>query len=196
MISVAEALSRLFALVQPLAAETVPLAECGDRVLAETVYAQRTQPPFAASAMDGYAVSGDVSSGDVLTVIGEAAAGHGFDGIVERGQAVRIFTGAPVPHGATRVVIQEDVERSGETITLKDNLDSGSHIRPAGGDFSAGDPLTAPCASQPCPCGVGGGDEHPCPTRAAAPCCGDHGHGRRAVYAGRTPHRRPDHSLE
>lgn len=144
MISVTEALERLFALVQPLAAETVPLAECGGRVLAETVYAQRTQPPFAASAMDGYAVAGDVASGDVLTVIGEAAAGHAFDGVVGRGQAVRIFTGAPIPSGATRVVIQEDVERSGDTITLQDNLDSGGHIRPAGGDFSAGDPLDAP----------------------------------------------------
>ena len=144
MISVTEALERLFALVQPLAAETVPLAECGGRVLAETVYAQRTQPPFAASAMDGYAVAGDVASGDVLTVIGEAAAGHAFDGVVGRGQAVRIFTGAPIPSGATRVVIQEDVERSGDTITLQDNLDSGGHIRPAGGDFSAGDPMVAP----------------------------------------------------
>ncbi|MCT4577257.1 molybdopterin molybdotransferase MoeA [Donghicola sp.] len=144
MISVAEALSRLFALVQPLSAETVPLASCGGRVLAETVYAQRTQPPFAASAMDGYAVAGDVASGDVLTVIGEAAAGHAFDGVVGRGQAVRIFTGAPIPNGATRVVIQEDVERSGDTITLQDNLDSGGHIRPAGGDFAAGDPMEAP----------------------------------------------------
>lgn len=144
MISVAEALSRLFALVQPLSAETVPLAECGGRVLAETVYAQRTQPPFAASAMDGYAVAGDVASGDVFTVIGEAAAGHAFDGVVGRGQAVRIFTGAPIPSGATRVVIQEDVERSGDTITLQDNLDSGGHIRPAGGDFAAGDPMDAP----------------------------------------------------
>ncbi|MCI5038800.1 MAG: molybdopterin molybdotransferase MoeA [Donghicola eburneus] len=144
MISVTEALERLFALVQPLSAETVPLAECGGRVLAETVYAQRTQPPFAASAMDGYAVAGEVASGDVLTVIGEAAAGHAFDGVVGRGQAVRIFTGAPIPSGATRVVIQEDVERSGDTITLQDNLDSGGHIRPAGGDFSAGDPMAAP----------------------------------------------------
>ena len=144
MISVAEALERLFALVQPLAAETVPLAGCGGRVLAETVYAQRTQPPFAASAMDGYAVAGDVASGNVFTVIGEAAAGHAFDGVVGRGQAVRIFTGAPIPNGATRVMIQEDVVRSGDTITLQDNLDSGGHIRPAGGDFAAGDPLEAP----------------------------------------------------
>lgn len=149
MISVAEALSRLFALVQPLSAETVPLAECGGRVLAETVYAQRTQPPFAASAMDGYAVAGDVASGDVFTVIGEAAAGHAFDGVVGRGQAVRIFTGAPIPSGATRVVIQEDVERSGDTITLQNNLDSGAHIRPAGGDFAAGDPMEAPVRLSP-----------------------------------------------
>lgn len=149
MISVAEALSRLFALVQPLSAETVPLAECGGRVLAETVYAQRTQPPFAASAMDGYAVAGDVASGDEFTVIGEAAAGHAFDGVVGRAQAVRIFTGAPIPSGATRVVIQEDVERSGDTITLQDNLDSGGHIRPAGGDFAAGDPMEAPVRLSP-----------------------------------------------
>ena len=81
-------------------------------MLAEDIVARRDQPPFRASVMDGYAVrSIDVVSGAELQVIGEAAAGHGFGGEVGSGQAVRIFTGAPVPRGADRVVIQEDVSR-------------------------------------------------------------------------------------
>ncbi|NVO23628.1 gephyrin-like molybdotransferase Glp [Donghicola mangrovi] len=145
MIPVAEALDRLFALVRPLEAEDVALTDCAGRVLARTVKARRTQPPFAASAMDGYAVVGDlVAPGAKFTVIGEAAAGHAFDGVVALGQAVRIFTGAPIPSGASHVVIQEDVERTGDTITLKDNLDSGSNIRPAGGDFVEGAELAGP----------------------------------------------------
>ena len=145
MISVDEALSALFALVTPLGAEDVPLGQAHGRVLARTVTARRTQPPFAASAMDGYAVAGrDVRPGARFTVIGESAAGHRFDGTVDAGQAVRIFTGAPLPDGTDRVVIQEDVDRAGDTITLHDDLDAGPYVRPAGADFVAGAPMTAP----------------------------------------------------
>ncbi|ETA54026.1 molybdopterin molybdotransferase MoeA [Ponticoccus alexandrii] len=143
MITVTEALDRLFALATPLAPETVPLAQAAGRVLAREATARRDQPPFAASAMDGYAVT-DAAAGDSLTVIGESAAGHGFAGPVGPGQAVRIFTGAPVPEGATRVVIQEDTTRDGDRITLQANLDAPTHIRPAGSDFRAGAAIPAP----------------------------------------------------
>lgn len=142
MISVAEALEALFALVTPLEAETVPLTQASGRVLAQTMYASRTQPPFAASAMDGYAVpDADVVPGQTYDVIGEAAAGHGFAGAVGPGECVRIFTGAPLPQGAERVVIQEDVSREGDQITIGDALDPARYVRPAGADFAKGDPL-------------------------------------------------------
>jgi molybdopterin molybdotransferase len=104
--------------------------------------ATRDQPPFDASAMDGYAVPGDPRPDDNFLVIGEAGAGHAFAGRIGPGQAVRIFTGAPVPAGATRVVIQEDVVRLDDRILLKEGLDTGRHIRPMGQDFRAGDSLT------------------------------------------------------
>lgn len=145
MIPVSAALDHLFALVQPLPVETVPLRRAHGRVLAETVTAQRTQPPFAASAMDGYAVkSAEVETDALFKVIGESAAGHGFAGTVGAGQAVRIFTGAPVPQGADFVVIQEDVTRRGTLITLNHNLSTGNNIRPAGTDFTVGTPMSAP----------------------------------------------------
>ena len=145
MTSVDEALSHLFSLVAPLEAGSVPLQDACGRVLAETVTARRDQPPFSASAMDGYAVqSSDAVPGARLSVIGEAAAGHGFAGGLSQSQAVRIFTGAPVPEGADRVVIQEDVAREGNTITLGNQLDDGPHIRRKGTDFSVGDAMKAP----------------------------------------------------
>ena len=141
MISVAEALDQLFALARPLGVETVPLLQAHGRVLAEDVAATRDQPPFDGSAMDGYAVV-DAAPGMTLRVIGESAAGHGFDGAVRSGEAVRIFTGAPIPIGAKRVVIQEDVARDGDQITITDKLESNTHIRPAGGDFRVGDTVS------------------------------------------------------
>lgn len=145
MITVNEALDHLFSLVTPLDTEEVPLIRAAGRVLAADAVARRDQPPFAASAMDGYAVDGSaVRPGAQFTVIGEAAAGHGFQGRVGTGQAVRIFTGAPVPDGADRIVIQEDVTREGERITLGDDLGDNTHLRSAGADFRTGDRITAP----------------------------------------------------
>lgn len=150
MITVDDALEHLFSLVTPLNSETVPLKDAAGRVLAADAIARRDQPPFAASAMDGYAVSGPAAHpGAQFDVIGEAAAGHGFSGHVEAGQAVRIFTGAPVPEGADRVVIQEDVTRDGDRITLGDNLGDNTHIRPVGADFKTGDRITAPRVLRP-----------------------------------------------
>lgn len=149
MITPEAALTHLFQLITPIGTETVELEHAAGRILRMPVTAQRDQPPFAASSMDGYAVRGPVSSGTTLHVIGAAPAGHGFVGCVGLGEAVRIFTGAPIPDGADRVVIQEDVMRDGDTITLRDGLDTGPYIRPQGSDFSAGDQISAPRRLRP-----------------------------------------------
>ena len=142
MITVEEALARCLALCQPMPVETVTLRHASGRVLAQAVQARRDQPPFPASAMDGYAVPAGVKPGDSFTVVGEAGAGHAFTGSIGAGQAVRIFTGAPVPEGAGHVVIQEDVDRAGDRITVRDGMDGGTNIRPAGQDFRAGASVT------------------------------------------------------
>lgn len=138
MISVEAALAQIFALVPRMGPEDVPLAEAAGRVLAGAAQAARAQPPFAASAMDGYAIAAPPTPGASFTVIGEAAAGTAFDGPVGPGQAVRIFTGAPVPPGATHVVIQENATRSGDHIVLSPDVPPNDNIRPAAGDFGAG----------------------------------------------------------
>ena len=159
MISVEDALATCLELAQPVGTETVGLIEAGGRVLAQPVIARRDQPPFSASAMDGYAVR-DVEAipGRRLRVVGEAPAGHYWPGTIGPGEALRIFTGAPLPAGADRVVIQEDVERDGDRITLGRALGSegrtlgsggrtlsaGMNVRPSGADFVAGDLLGAP----------------------------------------------------
>ena len=145
MITVDAALEQLFGLVAPGAVEHVPLTMASGRVLARPVRADRDQPPFAASAMDGYAVrDDDVRPGVTFRVIGEAAAGHRFEGELSVQEAVRIFTGAPLPSGTDRVIIQEDVTRDGDRITLGAGLDRKPHVRPAGADFRAGSTMDAP----------------------------------------------------
>ncbi len=144
MISVEDALTRIFALVSPVGTETVGLADAHRRVLRKPVVATRNQPPFAASSMDGYAVCDPVRPSQRMQVIGEAAAGHAFEGVITLGQALRIFTGAPMPIGANRVIIQEDVIRDGDVITVRDSLDGARYIRDEGIDFKAGFTLDAP----------------------------------------------------
>lgn len=145
MIPVTQALDHLFALVAPLGMERVALRHAAGRVLAQDVTASRTQPPFAASSMDGYALRRmEVEPDAMFKLVGEAAAGHGFRGPVGPGQCVRIFTGAPVPKDTNFVVIQEDVTRRGDLITLNRDMDSKDNIRPAGGDFNAGDKMDSP----------------------------------------------------
>ena len=144
MITVDEALEKLLALGAPLEVEEVPLRAAAGRTLARPVAARRDQPPFSASAMDGYAIAGEAAPGACFEVIGEAAAGHGYAGSVGPGQALRIFTGAPMPAGATRVVIQEDTTRAGDRITLTEGPGQGPHVRPMGADFGLGDRLEAP----------------------------------------------------
>ncbi|WP_170463490.1 molybdopterin molybdotransferase MoeA [Ruegeria arenilitoris] len=145
MITVEEARALLFDLVSPLPGETVPLSDAAGRVLSQDVEATRDQPPFAASSMDGYAVkSTEVELHAMFKVIGESAAGKRFQGSVGPGQAVRIFTGAPIPEGADFVVIQEDTERRGDLITISDLPGPKTNIRPAGVDFTVGTKISAP----------------------------------------------------
>lgn len=149
VLSVAQAIAHILAGVEPLGGEIVPLHEAAGRILADDVRATLTQPPFDASAMDGYAVRrADVATLPAnLTVVGEAAAGRGFAGKVEPGEAVRIFTGAPVPEGADAVVIQENTAAASPhaggrpRITVTEGTPDAEHIRPRGGDFHEGEAL-------------------------------------------------------
>jgi molybdopterin molybdotransferase len=139
LISVEDATTRLLSGAAPLAAETVPLADAAYRALAAPVTALRTQPPFPAAAMDGYAFGAEPGKTS-FAVIGESAAGRGFAGKVVSGQAVRIFTGAPVPEGADTVVMQEDVTLPADGgIALNEAVAPGKHVRRRGLDFSEGD---------------------------------------------------------
>ncbi len=143
LLPVETALAQVLDGIASPAEEIVPIGDADGRVLTQDLAAKLTQPPFAASAMDGYAVFGDGAAGvgDRWTVVGEAAAGHGFSGKVGTGQAVRIFTGAPVPEGCGTVVIQEDVSRTGDVAIAIDATRAGANIRRAGDDFAAGDVL-------------------------------------------------------
>jgi molybdopterin molybdotransferase len=120
----------------------VPLETCRERVLAEDVAANLTQPPFDASAMDGYAVRAeDVAAlPATLRLIGESLAGSGYHGEVGPGEAVRIFTGAPVPKGADTIVIQENTDTAPGVVIVKEAAPQ-RHIRPRGQDFTAGEVL-------------------------------------------------------
>jgi molybdopterin molybdotransferase len=143
-LTVEEALARVLDGALPIAAtQSLDLLAAHGAILAEPVIAQHAQPPFAASAMDGYAVRAAdvVTLPATLRVIGEAAAGHGFSGAVQPGDAVRIFTGAPVPQGADTIVIQENTRAADGRVTVHSGAPDPEHIRPRGGDFDAGQVL-------------------------------------------------------
>jgi molybdopterin molybdotransferase len=143
LLPVEDALERLLRAANPVTAtEELPLAMAGDRVLATDLAARLTQPPFNASAMDGYAVRAeDIKAvGTELSVIGTSSAGHAFVGELGKNEAVRIFTGAPVPAGADTVLIQEDTEIAGEgRIRANFQPETGRHVRPRGQDFAEGE---------------------------------------------------------
>jgi molybdopterin molybdotransferase len=147
MLSVEAALERILAGFQPLPAEVLPLGEAFGRVLAEPLVARATQPPAAVSAMDGYAVrAADVAAAPCeLAVVGRVPAGSSHDGALAAGEAVRIFTGAPLPEGADAIVIQEDTEalepdgRGLGRVRVLESVRPGTYVRPAGLDFQAGE---------------------------------------------------------
>ncbi len=143
LLPVADARSRLLSAARPIDdIVNVPLGEADGRVLAVDLAARLTQPPFDASAMDGYAVRAEDASavGTELSVIGTASAGHAFEDIVGPGETVRIFTGAPLPQGADSVLIQEDAERiADDRIRTAFAVVEGRHVRPRGQDFAEGE---------------------------------------------------------
>ncbi len=145
LLPVADALDRLLSAAKPTQrTEKVSLHDADGRVLAEDVVARLTQPPFDNSAMDGYAVRhADIAElGSILKVVGTSAAGHAFDGTAGPGEAVRIFTGAPMPAFADTVLLQEDAEKLEDGCIRTTFLTpKGRHIRPRGQDFSEGDVL-------------------------------------------------------
>ncbi|RJE81174.1 molybdopterin molybdotransferase MoeA [Paracoccus sp. JM45] len=141
MITVPEALSRVLALAGKPQAETIGLAQAHGRALLEPAVARLTQPPFNASAMDGYAMRA-VDMAGPMQVVGTAAAGHPWQGQASAGQALRIFTGAAVPDGFDHVELQEHIDRNGDVITVT-TRSSGSNIRAKGNDFAQGDVMQA-----------------------------------------------------
>lgn len=142
MISVDEAIGVIIGEARLAGEEQIDLEQAAGRIAAADIASRIDQPPFRASAMDGYAVRfGDVERGARLRVIGEAPAGRPSDLKVGNGEAVRIFTGGVVADGADHVIIQEDVVRDGDVITVSAEQEQPAHIRAAGIDFRAGDVL-------------------------------------------------------
>ena len=141
-----DALQRIEDAVACVAAtERVDLARAADRILAETITAEIDVPPYANSAVDGYAVYfDDLDEADetALPVGGRAAAGHPLDRPTRRGEAIRIFTGAPMPAGQSggpdTVMMQEDCVEEGGMVRIRPGIRRGANARGAGEDISAG----------------------------------------------------------
>ncbi|MTI16652.1 molybdopterin molybdenumtransferase MoeA [Rhodobacteraceae bacterium RKSG542] len=145
LISIEHALEQLLGGLATKDSELVSLADAGGRTLAEDIKATRTHPPFSASAMDGYAVvaADTLDPKNPIKVIGEIAAGSSFSGTMKAGEALRIFTGAPVPEGADAILIQENATRDGDTLFANEPVSKDKFIRPKGLDFSKDDTLLA-----------------------------------------------------
>ena len=144
LLPVEAALEQILDGVRPLPGETVALDDALGRVLAQPVKARRNQPPFDASSMDGYAViAADLTATPVsLEVLGVSAAGHQFRQQLRSGEAVRIFTGAPLPKGADAVVIQENTSIQAKPyIVIEKPVAAGQNVRGAGLDFRRDDVL-------------------------------------------------------
>jgi molybdopterin molybdotransferase len=138
LLTLQEAQEQVLRRARPLAIEPVQIAEAGGRVAADDVRARVDLPPFASSAMDGFAVRASDLPG-TLAVVGESAAGRPFEGGVEPGCAVAISTGAVVPEGADAVVPVEHIVRTDNSVELSLETAAGAHIRPRGGDIAAGE---------------------------------------------------------
>lgn len=143
MIGFDEAVEKVRSVANPLGTETVPVVEAAGRVLALSVVAQIDSPRCDVSAMDGYAVrDADLAAVPAsLTIAGESFAGAGWSEAIAPGTCVRIFTGAPVPPGGDRVVIQENVRREDDLAIFAERPGPARHIRHSGSDFKSGDEL-------------------------------------------------------
>jgi molybdopterin molybdotransferase len=137
LLPVTDAQARLLALASPLPIETVPLIEAVGRWVATEVRARRDQPSHDLSAMDGYAIRYAERPGP-WTVVGESAAGAGFDRPLVPGEAARIFTGAPVPDGGDCVLLQEEAALDGHRLAMTGEgpRGIGGNIRPKAMDFA------------------------------------------------------------
>ena len=128
--------------------ETIPLTQAAGRVLASQQLAPIAMPPFAASAMDGYAVRRADFAADqtnTFSLIGTSWAGHPFENAINTGQAVRVFTGAAIPAGADQVLLQEEViKRDQNNVTFAEHSPGESYVRPIGHDFVQGQHLLEP----------------------------------------------------
>ena len=135
-----EARSEVLSSVPLLETEQVSIWESLGRILAADVISPEDVPPFANSAMDGFAVRGaDVASpGSVLEIIGDLPAGFQSDLVVRPGEAIRIMTGAPMPSGADTVVRVEETLSEASMVTVNSAVDLGTAVRPAGGDVTRG----------------------------------------------------------
>lgn len=139
-LSIEQAQARMLALLAPLPAEELPVEQALGRCLAAPLVAARTQPPADLSAMDGYAVAG----AGPWQRIGESRCGEPFSGTLRAGECVRISTGALVPPGADRILIQEDAAIAREQVSATENPPVGKHIRREGFEFAQGTALLAP----------------------------------------------------
>ena len=140
-----ETLRRILDGTETLGSEEVPIAEAGDRVLANTLFARIALPAFTNSAMDGYAViAREVGLGTRLAIVGEQSAGADQQLQVKSGTTVRIFTGAPLPEGADAVLMQEDAERSADEIVVRTELQPAENVRLRGGDLCEGQKIGEP----------------------------------------------------
>ena len=145
MLSVEEAIEAILARISVLGTERVDVLGALGRVLAEPIVSRRQIPPWANSSMDGYAVRAEDSrAGATLNVVGRVEAGALPSHAIGRGQAMRIFTGAPLPPGADTVVPQEDVEAANGHVTLSGAVERAAYVRPAGEDVRVGDRVLDP----------------------------------------------------
>lgn len=143
MVPFDQALERVIGIAKPMGTEIVPFNQAAGRVLAEDLVARSDAPAFDVSAMDGYGVRerdvADIPA--ALKIVGESFAGSPPDQTFPENGCIRIFTGAPVPPGIDRVIIQENVARVGDIAHFKQMWKTGLNIRQAGSDFKAGDCL-------------------------------------------------------
>ena len=139
MISVDEAIKSILSDLPTTSTETISIFNAVGRVLAQKVISKINQPPFSSSAMDGYAIPDKMPQvGSSYKVIGEVSAGTTFNKSIGEDETVRIFTGAPIPKGTEKVIIQENIKRSGETVKIISNDNSNNYIRPQGCDYQSG----------------------------------------------------------
>ncbi|WP_055049176.1 molybdopterin molybdotransferase MoeA [Devosia sp. A16] len=171
MMPVDEAIERVFRKLPRLGSETVPLSGAHRRVLAQPLVARHSQPPFDASAMDGYAVrAAEVIPGRPLKLAGTSQAGARFVGMMEHGQCVRIFTGAPLPIGADAVIMQEEATAKGNQISFEKVPPVGQSVRKAGFDFRRGaELLPAGVALTPAMLNLAASANHPALTVTRRP---------------------------